>query len=140
DWHGTSNQRHQATESASNTWVRGQGFFQHGHYSDGELWYAANAKSATTVTLTLRVAATVAVQIEEFCGVATSNPVVDVLAGASDKSTLADSGMVTPTVANNLAIGWAAGHGSTQTMTPNAAGYTNFAQQTSTSSTPAPPV
>ncbi|TMF81437.1 MAG: metallophosphoesterase family protein [Chloroflexi bacterium] len=128
---GGTNQITQVTDSANNTWTRIGAFYSASHYSDGEIWYAANANPVTTVTVKLASATVVAMEVEEFSGVATSNP-LDVSAGASNTGTSASSGPATPTASTDLAVGFIAGHGSTQGITVTAAGYTAQAQQTST--------
>jgi hypothetical protein len=63
--------------------------------------------------------------------VATSGP-LDASAGASNTGTSASSGSATPSSANELAVGFVAGHGNSEAMTPNAVGYTTEPQRTST--------
>jgi len=130
---GATNQITRVTDTANNTWVKIGSFYTAGHYSDGEMWYAANANPATSVTVTLATATVVAMEVQEFSGVATSNP-LDVKAGASNTGTSAASGPVTPTAPNDLAVGFIAGHGSTQAITIASASYGAQPQQTSTNS------
>jgi hypothetical protein len=119
------------TDSAGNTWKAVGGFDTSGHYSDGEIWYAANANAATTVTAHFSSATTISFEIFEFSGVATSGP-LDASAGASNTGTSASSGSATSSSANELAVSFVAGHGNSEAMTPNAAGYTTEPQRTST--------
>src|SRR3989441_4218599 len=130
---GATNQITRVTDTANNAWVKIGSFYTAGHYSDGEMWYAANANPATSVTVTLATATVVAMEVQEFSSVATSNP-LDVKAGASNTGTSAPSGPVTPTAPNDLAVGFIAGHGSTQAITITSASYGAQPQQTSTNS------
>jgi len=128
---GATNRITSVTDSAGNTWTEVSAFDSSGHYSDGEIWYAANAKATTTVTVHVASATTISFEILEFSGVATSAP-LDASAGASNTGTSASSGSATPSSANELAVGFVAGHGNSEALTPNAAGYTTEPQQTST--------
>ncbi|HEU5271758.1 MAG TPA: hypothetical protein VFU36_17665 [Jatrophihabitans sp.] len=42
------------TDTAGNTWTKVGAYFVSGHYSEGELWFCANARSATSVTVRQR--------------------------------------------------------------------------------------
>ena len=128
---GATNQIVRVTDQAGNAWTRVGAYCTAGHYSDGELWYAANAGSVTSVTATLATAASMALQVQEFSGLAAASP-LDVSHGASNTGTAADSGAVTPSTANAVAVGFVTGHGSVQTITIGPAGYTSQPQQTST--------
>jgi hypothetical protein len=128
---GSTNRITSVTDSAGNTWTEVGAFDTSGHYSDGEIWYAANAKATTTVTAHVSSATTISFEIFEFSGVATSGP-LDASAGASNTGTSASSGSATPSSANELAVGFVAGHGNSEAMILNAAGYTTEPQQTST--------
>ncbi len=128
---GATNQITKVTDPAGNTWTRIGAFCTAGHYSDGEIWYAANAGSVTSVTVTVATATVVAIEVEEFSGVAAANP-LDVSQGASNTGTAASSGSISPAQSGELAVGFLAGHGSAQAMTMSAAGYTAMSQQTST--------
>ena len=127
---GTTNPIQRVTDSAGNTWTKVGAYCTASHNSDGEVWYAANASPATTVTVYVSSATTVAVEIMEFAGVAALTP-VDTSAGASNTGTTAASGTATPTASTDLAIGFVAGHASSQTITVTAAGFTTQGQQTS---------
>jgi hypothetical protein len=81
------------------------------------------------VTVHLGTAANTAVEVQEFSGVATTSP-LDVLAGTSNTSTSASSSLVTPGAANELLVGFVAGHANAEAMTVNAAGFTSQLQQT----------
>ncbi|MCW2594159.1 MAG: metallophosphoesterase, partial [Jatrophihabitans sp.] len=118
------------TDDAGNQWLRAGAYAVAGQNSDGELWYAANAAPATRVTVT--TGAVVALQVQEFNGVAASNP-LDGSIGAAGTSQAAASGASTPTSTNDLAIGFVAGHGNAQAMSVTSPGYTAGAQQTTTS-------
>ncbi|MGC2208333.1 MAG: metallophosphoesterase [Candidatus Dormiibacterota bacterium] len=128
---GATNRITSVTDSAGNTWTEVSAFDTSGHYSDGEIWYAANAKATTTVTVHVATATTISFEILEFSGVATSAP-LDASAGASNTGTSASSGSATASSANELVVGFVAGHGNAEALTPNAAGYTTEPQQTST--------
>ena len=128
---GATNRISSVTDSAGNTWSRVGSYYVSGHFSDGELWYTANAKPATTVTVHTASAASVALEVQEFSGVATTSP-LDTSAGGSNAGTSAGSGSATPAVANELAVGLIAGHGNSQAITPTASGFTTQPQQTTT--------
>ena len=113
-----------AVSDGKNTWTKVMAKFVSGQNSDGELWYASNAASVQSVTVTTG-ATTVALQLQEFSGVATASPVVDTSAGTAATSSSAASGSVTPAVAGELAVGFIAGHSSTQAITVTSPGYTN---------------
>jgi hypothetical protein len=129
---GATNPITSVTDSAGNTWTRiGTAHFVAGHYSDGEMWYSANAKPVTTVTVHNGSAASVSFEAQEFSGVATTNP-LDVSAGTANTGTAASSGSVTTTAANELVVGFVAGHNNAQAITVTSPGYTNQPQQTTT--------
>ena len=130
---GTTNPIQRVTDSAGNTWTKVGAYCTASHYSDGEVWYAANASPATTVTVNVSSATTVAVEVMEFTGVAAVTP-VDASAGASNTGTSAASGAATPTASTDLAVGFVAGHASSQTITVTAAGFTSLGQRTSSNS------
>ena len=125
---GATNQITRVTDSAGNSWSKVGAYCTSGHYSDGELWYAANANPTTSVTVTVATATVIAFDVMEFAGVATSNP-LDVAAGASNVGTAADSGAAAPAASGDLAVVFVAGHGSLQPVTLTAAGFTAQPQQ-----------
>jgi hypothetical protein len=127
---GVSNPITAVTDSGGNTWTRIGAFGVAGHYSDGEMWYAAAARSVTSVTIQTASAAIASLEVQEFSGVATTSP-LDVSAGTSNVSTSPGSGSVTPTAANELVVGFIAGHSLAQAISVTAPGYTDQAQQTS---------
>src|SRR5207247_1048112 len=80
---GATNPISKVTDPAGNTWTKIGAYCTAGHFSDGELWYWANANSVTSVTVTVAAAAVIAIEVNEFSGVATTNP-LDVSGGASN--------------------------------------------------------
>ena len=122
EYTGATNTISSVTDSAGGTWTRIASRFVSGHNSDGEQWYSANAKAVTSVTAHTASASTMALTVQEFSGVATTNP-LDVSTGASATGTAASSGSVTSTVANDLMVGYIAGHASTQTIAVTSLGY-----------------
>lgn len=130
---GATNHLTSVTDSAGNLWNKVNAWSTASHNSDGELWYAANAKAATTVTAHVATATSVAFEVHEFSGIAATNP-LDVSAGGSNTSTAANSGTLTPSAAGELLVGFAAGHANAQPMTPTPAVYTVQKQQTTTGS------
>jgi hypothetical protein len=128
---GATNHLTSIADSAGNTWVRVGAYDVSGHNSDGELWYAANANPTTTVTAHLAAAASIAFEVQEFSGMAKTSA-LDVSAGTSNTSTSAASGASTAAAANELAVGFIAGHNNAEPITVTAPGYTNQAQQTTT--------
>ncbi len=130
---GGANRITSVTDSAGNIWTRIGSYYVSGNRSDGELWYSANAKSVTTVTVHNASKTSVSLEALEFSGVATASP-LDVSAGISKTSTAASSGTATSTAPNELAFGFVAGHGNSQTISVTSPGYTSQSQQTSTGS------
>jgi hypothetical protein len=128
---GTTNKLTSVTDSAGNVWQKVNAWATASHNSDGELWYAANAAAATTVTVHVSLATSIAFEVLEVAGVAISNP-LDTSAGASNTGTAASSGSITPASSGELLIGFVAGHANAQSMTANAAGFTVQPQQTTT--------
>ena len=129
---GTSNQIASVTDPSGNSWARIAAVSSPGHNSDGEMWYAANARAATSVTIHTTGAAVVAFEVQEFSGISTTSP-LDVSTGTSSSSTGAGSGSVTPTASGDLTVGFVAGHSSPQAISATGPGYTVQAQQTSSS-------
>jgi hypothetical protein len=127
---GATNHITSITDSAGNTWTRIGAYFASGHFSDGELWYSANAAATTTVTIHVATAASMAFEALEFSGIAAANP-VDVSTGTSNVGTTPDSGTVTPG-SSELVVGFLAGHGNAQALTVTTGGYTSQAQATTT--------
>jgi hypothetical protein len=128
---GTTNHITSVTDSAGNLWQRANAWSVASHNSDGEVWYAANAAPATSIVAHLTSAATMAIQVLEFSGIATSNP-LDTSAGTSNTSTAASSGPLTPAASGELLVGLVAGHASSQAMTVTSTGFTVQPQQNST--------
>ena len=131
-YEGASNHILSVTDSAGNTWVRATSNYVPSHFSDGEIWYSANAKPAATVTLTLATAASVADEVEEFSGV--SGP-LDVASSVANTGTTATSPSAASSEAGELAVGFVAGHASTQAIAVSSAGYRPQNQQISTGGT-----
>jgi len=130
---GATNTITSVTDSAGDTWTRIASKFVSGHNSDGELWYSANTKAVASVTAHTASASTMALTVQEFSGVATVNA-LDVSIGASGTGTTANSGSITSTGANDLLVGFIAGHGSAQTIAVTSLGYLLQPQATSTGS------
>jgi hypothetical protein len=126
---GTSNRITSVTDSAGGSWKRVGAYAVTGHNSDGEMWYSAGALPTTSITVHTSSPAIASLSIQEFSGVAGTNP-LDVSAGTSKVSTSPASGQVTPT-AGDLVVGFIAGHASSQPITVTAPGYTTQGQQTS---------
>jgi hypothetical protein len=118
------------TDSGGNTWSRIGAFAVAGQYSAGEMWYAANAGAATSVTAHLTSAAIASLEVQEFSGVATI-AALDGSIGAANRSTSPASGSVAPTAGTDLMVGFLAGHGNAQAMSTTSTGYSALAQQTS---------
>ena len=128
---GLTNQITSVTDSAGNTWTRIGAYAVSGHNSDGEMWYSPNAKAVNAVTAHTSSATTMALEVQEFSGIATTGS-LDVATGTSNTSTTASSGSVTPTAANDLAVGFVAGHNNGEAITVTAPGYTVQPQQSTT--------
>jgi len=117
------------TDSAGNRWTRIGAFATAGHFSDGEMWYSANAGSTSSVTVTTATATNTAIEVLEFSGVATTAP-LDIATGSSSTGNAPSSGSVNPAATNDLIVGFIAGHGNGQAITVTAPGYATQPQQT----------
>jgi len=126
---GATNQITAVTDSAGNTWNRIGAFSVAGHYSDGEMWYSANAVPTASVTVHTSTATNMAVEVLEFSGVATTAP-LDISTGASSAGTAPSSGSANPAATNDLVVGFVAGHGNGQAIAVTAPGYATQPQQT----------
>jgi hypothetical protein len=126
---GATNNITKVTDDAGNTWAKIGSYSVSGHNSDGELWYAANAKPASTITVNLATIVNTAVEVQEFSGIATTAP-LDTSAGTSNTGTTASSGPLTPQAGNELLVGFVAGHANSQAMAPTAPGFTDLQQVT----------
>jgi hypothetical protein len=127
---GATNHVTSVTDSAGNIWTRVGSYSVASHNSDGEMWYSPNAAPVTTVTVHVASAATIALGVQEFSGIATTNP-LDVSAGTANTGTAPSSGPATAGAANELAVGLVAGHANAEVITVNAPGYTAQPQQAS---------
>ena len=83
------------------------------------------------VTVTTNATA-VALNLQEYSGVATSSP-LDGSNGSAGDSATAASGSVTPTGSNDLAVGYIAGHGNSEAISITSPGFTALSQQNTTS-------
>jgi fibronectin type 3 domain-containing protein len=131
EYNGATNHITSVTDSAGNTWTRVGSYDTAGDNSNGEIWYSAGARSTSTVTATNKAAASMSFVVQEFSGVAAAGA-LDTSTGASGDSKAAASGTATSSVADDLAVGFVAGHLSAQAITVTAPGYTAQPQQTST--------
>jgi fibronectin type 3 domain-containing protein len=131
---GATNNITSVTDSGGNTWVPIGRYSVSGHNSDGEMWYAQNAVPVTSVTIHTASATVVAMTVEEFSGIATTNA-LDVSVGIANTGTTPASGSATPTASNDLAVGFIAGHGNVETINVTAPGFTALAQQVSSATT-----
>ncbi len=129
-WTGTS-EPITAVSDGKNTWTKVRATAVSGQDSDGEIWYAADAASVSSVTITTKASAD-ALSLQEYSGVATSSP-LDGSNGSAGDSSSASSGSVTPTASNDLAVGYIAGHGSSEAISITSPGFTSLAQQNTTS-------
>jgi hypothetical protein len=127
---GATNRITSVSDTAGNAWTRVGTYYVSGHYSDGEMWYAANAQPVTSVTVHTASAATVSFTMQEYSGISTTSPLAT-SAGASNTGTIASSGSTASTAPNSLVVGFAAGHGNTQGITVTSPGFTVLPQQTS---------
>jgi hypothetical protein len=113
---GSGNHITSVTDSAGNTWKLIGSSYQSGHNSEGELWYSAGAAPVTSVTVTTKTTS-VALELQEFSGVAATAP-LDRASVTSGSGTAAMTGSIVPAASGELAVGFVAGHGSLQTVTP----------------------
>ena len=111
-----------AVSDGKNTWTKVGAYDVAGSNSDGEMWYSANAASVSSVTVTTG-ATTVALRLQEFNGIATTG-VLDGSNGAAGDTTAASSGTATAVGSNDLAVGFIAGHSTSQAITVTSPGYT----------------
>jgi hypothetical protein len=127
---GTTNPITSVTDQAGNTWTRIGRYAVSGHNSAGEMWFAANARPTATVTVHTGSAAVIALDVEEYQGVAATGP-LDGSHGAAGSGTTAASGGATGTQVGDLAVGFVAGHGNAQAITVTSGGLTAQPQRTS---------
>lgn len=120
-----------AVSDGANSWKRAGAYYVSGHYSDGEIWYAAGTSPVQAITVTT-AAGSVALELEEFSGVAATDP-LDRTAGTAGSGTAPSSGQVVPSTGAELAVGFVAGHGSAQPITVSEGGYELAPQVTTTS-------
>ncbi len=132
EYNGATNHITSVTDTAGNKWTLIGSYNLSGHNSNGEMWYAANTSPTLTVTVHNSSAAFESFEVQEFAGMATTP--LDVATGTSNTSTTPASGSVTSTVANELAVGFIAGHGNSEAISVTSPGYTSQAQQTTTGS------
>jgi hypothetical protein len=125
---GTS-KRITAVSDGRNTWTRAGAYTVAGQNSDGEIWYAANAASVRTITVT--TTASVALQLQEFTNMASAS-VIDGVTGAVASSRSPSSGLVTPTAGYDLAVGFITGHANAQVINVTSPGYRLQPQQNTT--------
>ena len=125
---GTTNHITAVTDSAGNVWHRIGATSVSGHSSDGELWYTSAAAPVTSVTA-VTAATSVALEVQEYSGIATTAPLDPSSSLTAGSGTSAVTGSITPDQAGELAVGFVAGHGSSQAVTPPS-GYTAQAQVT----------
>ena len=133
EYNGATNHITSVTDTAGNAWKLVGSYSTASHNSNGEMWYAANASPTVTVTVHNASAAFVSFEVQEFAGMSTTGPLV-VSSGTSNTGTAANSGTVTSTTANQLAVGFVAGHANAEPITVTSTGYTNQAQQATTGS------
>jgi hypothetical protein len=131
EYNGATNHITSVTDTAGNTWTRIGSYDVAGHNSNGEMWYSAAAKPTTMVTAHNGTAAFEAFEVLDFTGVAISGP-LDTSNGSSNTGTSASSGTATSSLANEVAVGFVAGHGNTQRITVTSPGYTAQSQQNTT--------
>ena len=106
---GTTNRITSVTDSSGNLWTKIGAYASSSHYSDGEMWYSANSRPTTSVTVRTAKAALVAFGVQEFAGVLATNP-LDGASGTSNLGKAPDSGSVTPSQSGDLVVGFLAGH------------------------------
>jgi len=109
------------TDSAGNTWVKATSVVS-GSLSDGEVWYAANATSDTSVTATVSVSSAVAFTVIEVAGAAAATP-LDQTATKSGSSTAPSVGPTSPTTQANEIVIADIGWNTSLTVTGQSAGY-----------------
>src|SRR4051794_3568798 len=128
EYAGATNNIKSVTDDGGNTWTKINAWSTAGHNSDGELWYSLTTKPAKLVTVTTGSAAYVSFTVQEFSGVAG----LDTSTGTSGTSTSASSGPPTA-AAGKLVVGFVAGHGNSQQMSPTP-GYSTQPQVSTTGS------
>jgi hypothetical protein len=115
--------------SGLNTWAKATGV-QSGGQADEEIWYVANAKSVTSVTLTVSGSASLAMTVVEISG-ATTTP-LDKTMTASGTGTAASTGTTTTTAQASEIVIANIGWNSTVTPSGQTAGYTVLPLQQAT--------
>jgi hypothetical protein len=125
----TSPQVNYITDSAGNNWFLATRGYSNGPSGRIEVWYAANAKAITSVSVNFNTASSYTINVSEYSGVAAVNP-LDEVAGNSDgvTSTTVTTPGITTSVNNDLVIA-AIGRGNGATTTATPAGFTNLNTQ-----------
>ena len=95
------------------------------------MWYSANAKPVTTVTVHNGSAASVAFEVQEFSGVATTSPLPP-RPGPPTPARQPTRGVPPRRLANELVVGFVAGHGNAQAISVTSSGYATQPQQVTT--------
>ena len=117
------------TDSGSNAWTRATPLAPTSK-NDGGIWYAANAKSDSSVTVTLSTGAVAAFTVIEVTGAASTTPILDQTSLDSGSSAAPSFGITSPTSqANEIVIadiGWN-GKGATNYPAATTVGYTTTA-------------
>ena len=122
-----------------NTWTQAKGAVATSGPNDGEIWYAPNALSDTTVTVSVSgTGAAIAFTVVEVGGAAATTPLDQTAENSSSKATTAASTGTTATTtqANEIAIadvGWN-GSGSKYPLAGGTTGYASAATAFSQSS------
>lgn len=119
------------TDSAGDTWTLVANYGLRGHRSNGAMWYAANARAVSSVVVHSRRASSITFGVQEFSGIATANPLVSSNGNAS-RGTAASSGPAASQAANELAVGFIAGHGNAQPIAIGTPGFTVQSQVVTT--------
>ena len=134
EYTGSTNQL-TVSDSAGDVWTKITSATNYvaGHNSYGAMWYLADAPSVASVTVSTKTASFVSFEVQEFSGVAATNP-LDASTGSSNTGTTASSGTATPSTSGDLAVGFVAGHGNAEAITVPATPFTTQPQLATTGS------
>lgn len=115
------------TDTAGNTWTLAAAAPSSGSVGRRvELWYCANARSITSLSVAFAGTSQAAVTLHEFAGVATTNALDTAFAKFQSSSLAPTAANVTPSTANSLVIGMLRANASgAQTYTLTSTGWTS---------------
>lgn len=115
------------SDNGGNLWQRASGVCLPDAFPNLEVWYAAGAASATSVTASWTLAAHSMMDVYEFAGIVSSAPLDVVSTNSGHGDTFGSSSPAVPGAGNELAVGALSGD-VIQPITVTSAGFHNVPQ------------